>query len=1265
MYQAPPIKRNTNPKEKAGFFNVLTFLFTYDIFKKSSKRELIETDVYNVLNDYRASKLGDDLEREWEIEKKKPHTSLTKTMFRVYGKSWMMYGFTNLIVKSVTLVTLPLATGKLVSYFASESTMSINEAYIYGSIVIFCTFVQSIYTHSYMLSLTQLGLKVRTALSSLIYRKSLKLTSSSLISFSSGKIVTMVSKDVLVFESALIFAHDLWIGLIQVGFMTYIMYQKIKWAAILGISFLIFLIPFQIMIAKRTTSLRLKTSGKTDERLRRIQEILTSIKLIKLYTWEKYYTKITNALRINEMSKLRSIFYLKSVILSMSAVSQRLSFYICILAFIYMGNAIDAEIVFVVISCFGSLKFVLSVAIPMSVSQMAEAKSSLKRIKNYLLVEDTDSIDKQMPIIREVNVSIKNASVEILNKSILSDVNLKLQPSLIGVTGSVGGGKSTLLKMIMHDVHMCDGGVSTSGDYSYASQEPWLFPGTIKQNILFGLPYERERYQQVIRVCALTRDLLTFPKRDNTIVSDKGLNLSKGQQARINLARTIYKKCDIYLLDDTLNALDASVSKFVFHECMRGFLKGKLCVVVCHNKMFLEDMDRILVIDQGSIKGDGSFDDLQRQGIDFGSNANEEGSADDVEEVQVSPVRGKEPNEKENADENCNLLVSTLDMDNTAIYNETKQVGRVSMDVYKHYLHHAGGWKTIPFFLILCLLGQCSLSYFDYYITKWLSIEQELSKIKTNSTYYSEDTLIEAEAKHVTAMYTYSIIIVVATTLTVLRLFTFFGLTTMASKTLHHKIFSRITSACMSFFDRNLSGNILNRFSKDFGVVDEYLPYAYFECVRIFFVLTGVVTVLSFVNPYLLLPTSVVLVILLYARVVFLKTSRSLRRLDGTTRSPVIGYLNSTLEGLSTIRASGKQETLKMQFDEHQDLNTSAAYMYIATSRAFGFWLDILCSIYIAIIVFSFILLDSSSIIAGNVGLAITQSFGLTGILQWGIRQWTEVETMMTSVERIVEYSNAEQEDMSGEDPDNWPKQGLIEYRNVTLKYTNSDKKVLDDVNFVIQPKEKIGIIGRTGAGKSSIISVLFRLYDIHGSIIIDDVDIKDIELEIVRSKISIIPQDPVLFAGTLRSNLDPHDQHTDNELWNTLGEIELKHVVEGFEMGLSSVVSEGGANFSVGQRQLICLARAILRNNKILVLDEATANIDPQTDALVQKTIARLFSDCTILTIAHRLNTIINSDKIMVVDFGSVVEFDTPKALLDKRQGIFYSLAKQSGLVN
>lgn len=382
-----------------------------------------------------------------------------------------------------------------------------------------------------------------------------------------------------------------------------------------------------------------------------------------------------------------------------------------------------------------------------------------------------------------------------------------------------------------------------------------------------------------------------------------------------------------------------------------------------------------------------------------------------------------------------------------------------------------------------------------------------------------------------------------------------------------------------------------------------------------------------------------------------------------SARSPVFSHINASLQGLTTIRAFGAQDILRSEFDRHQDVHSSAFYLFLSCNRTFGFWLDLHCVIYIALVTVSFFFMENG-ISSGNVGLAITQAMSLTGMFQWGMRQWAELENSMTSVERVVEYVELEEEDHKDDmkQPKAWPEKGCLQFQSVYLKYALNKPYILNNLTFKIQPMEKVGIVGRTGAGKSSLISALFRMAYIEGKILIDGVNTNDIPLDSLRSKISIIPQEPIIFSGTLRSNLDALNEHNDADIWRAIEQVHLKSVLSNLNSGLDSKLSEGGTNLSVGQKQLVCLARAIIRNNRVLVLDEATANVDPKTDALIQETIRQNFAHCTVLTIAHRLHTIMDSDKVLVMDGGQVIEFDHPYMLLQNHEGIFYKLVKETG---
>lgn len=382
-------------------------------------------------------------------------------------------------------------------------------------------------------------------------------------------------------------------------------------------------------------------------------------------------------------------------------------------------------------------------------------------------------------------------------------------------------------------------------------------------------------------------------------------------------------------------------------------------------------------------------------------------------------------------------------------------------------------------------------------------------------------------------------------------------------------------------------------------------------------------------------------------------------------QSPIYSHTNATLQGLSTIRAFGAENAVVNDFSKHMDQHTSASYMTTLATRAFVIWLDLVCVFYIAVIIFAFLQFDNSNILAGNVGLAITQVLGLLGFTQWGLRQTAELENQMVSVERVVEYAKLPSEETNVpkiEAPTDWPSKGEIEFIDVQLQYSEDQPPALSELSFKINPMEKIGVVGRTGAGKSSIVQALFRLAPTKGTIKIDGIDTQDLDLKELRSKISIIPQDPILFSGTLRSNLDPFDEKTDENIWNAIEEVELKKSVQLLDGGLHCKINDGGSNFSLGQRQLICLARAILRQNKILILDEATSNVDNETDNLIQKTIRNKFNDCSVLTIAHRLNTIMDSDRIIVMDAGKLIENSHPYDLLQNKKGHFTRLVNQTG---
>lgn len=922
----------------------------------------------------------------------------------------------------------------------------------------------------------------------------------------------------------------------------------------------------------------------------------------------------------------------------------------------------------------------MTIYYPQTLAQGAELIVSLHRLENFLSLPES-SVGDPTPLRpnyyqeiedgflrpRKVSSYSENtflrtvgASVKIDGDVILKDINLEVDPGVLTVViGPVGAGKSSLLYLLLGELSYFEGKVEVNGVISYSSQEPWLFSGTIRQNILFGRKFERVRYEEVCYVCALITDFKLFPLGDKTFVGEKGASLSGGQRARVNLARAIYKEADIYLLDDPLSAVDAHVGKHLFEECISGYLSEKIVVLVTHQLQYLEDVEQIVLMKDGVIELKADYDHMKDSGLDF--------SLLMLEQLTLTDDRIHRPSKSKRSVllkivaeiSRRSIAVATfIDKENQnppmpKITREIHRLGGVGWPVYKEYLTagSSGLGNFCMFFLFV--FTQIIASISDYYLSMWINLEE--AQIKAENVSWTTRS---------THIYIYSCIISVCIVIAILRSIHFFYLCTKASLNLHNNMFRGVVETRMNFFYSHNSGEILNTFSKDLGAIDEVLPISLIDTFQIFLNLFGVIIVVAIVNPYFMIPTVLICLIFYFMRNFYLTISNNIKRLEDVTKSPVFSHINSTLQGIATIRSNGAEKILTSEFDKHQDIHSSAWFTYIATARAFGYWLDLLCVVYISIVAFSFLFMSMEG---SFVGLAITQTISLTGLFQWGLRQSVDVENQMVSVDRVLDYIKLDQEPNlkstpAEQPPSEWPATGTIEFSHVFMKYGPQGAHVLRDVTFLIQDKEKIGIVGRTGAGKSSLIATLFKLAYFYGEVRIDNLDISQLSLHDLRRKISIIPQEPVLFNGTLQYNLDPFSEFDTNWIMKVLTDLENKDALNHGKDCLRHMIIEGGINVSIGQRQIICLARALLRNNRIIVMDEATANIDAKTDKFIQSIIRTKFSNCTVLTIAHRLHTIMDLDKVLVMDAGQVAEFDHPHILLQNPDGIFTGMVEKTG---
>ncbi|KAJ8918454.1 hypothetical protein NQ315_008151 [Exocentrus adspersus] len=1278
--------KKKHPIARANIISRAFFCYMLPLFAKGLKNELNENDMYGPLKSHVSTDLGDRLEKAWNYEiSHRKNPSLWIALLKVFGKELALYGIFNFFIEFCIRLSQPLLMARLLKYYEPNQTeVNETEAYIYSSLIVVASFINVLCIHSYLVYVFHLGMKLRVAVCSLIYRKALKLSKSSLAETTIGQMVNLLSNDVGRFDFATLHVHTLWIAPAETIVVMSLMYVYIGPTGLIGAVFLLLFIPFQMYMGKKTSQFRLRTAIRTDERVRLMNEIISGIQVIKMYTWEKPFAKIVDVARRKEIQQIRATSIIRAIMMSCNLVLNNVAIFLCLTTYVLTGNTLTASFAYTVTSFYGLLRGVVTMSFPQAVTLLAETSVSIKRIKTFLLYEeintnyyDTNSQNhiyqnnKNEAVItngkhKTVGIHIRNASVkwiQSLPENALEGITFDANAGeLIAIVGRVGGGKTTLLHTILKELPPQEGFVDVQGTISYASQEPWLFGGSIRQNVVFGQEFNQQRYEEVIRVCALERDLTLFPYGDRTLVGDRGVTLSGGQKARINLARAVYKSADIYLLDDPLSAVDTHVGKQLFDDCICGYLKEKCVVLVTHQLQYLKGADRIYLLDKGRIEASGSYDQLRSSENVFTKLlANSEQEEEEV-------IRRKSKLLDQKSEKNEDEGVRTQE-------KEERGSGTISMTVYKSYVKAGGHFIKAMLLGIAFIVSQFFASATDYFVSIWSNIEQNRAEMSISNNALDNATTIfnystpvpyysfGSELTETSCVIIYSCLVFTSVIITVSRSIGFFRYCMTASRRLHNQMFSKIVYATMRFFNTNPRGRILNRFSKDIGAVDETLPITIVDTIQIGLSVLAITIVIGSLNPWIFLPTIIVLVIFYCIRLVFLATSRDIKRVEAVTRSPIFTHLSASLEGLTTIRAFGAQEILKVEFDNYQDKYSSAYFTFLCANRTFGFWLDLHCVIYTALVTVSILFIESETF-GGSVGLALTQSTGLMGMFQWGMRQWSELENQMTSVERIQQYIeiDPEKDENTKDPPKLWPQKGEIKFDDLCLRYSPDDPYVLKGISFEIKPKDKVGIVGRTGAGKSSLIAALFRLAQIDGDILIDNINTKRIPLHLLRSKISIIPQEPVLFSGTLRKNLDPFEEYNDEVLWNALEDVELKNVVSDLPSGLDNKMSEGGSNFSVGQRQLLCLARAVIRNNKILLMDEATANVDPHTDELIQKTIRRKFADCTVLTIAHRLHTIMDSDKVLVMDAGRVAEFDHPHVLLRNSNGVFTGLVKQTG---
>ncbi|CAG5018109.1 unnamed protein product [Parnassius apollo] len=1293
------VKKSPRIKEAPGVLARLWFFWTFPYFYYGNRRDLEEYDLVRAKSKYNSKLVGDNLERNWLQEEaaakstgRKP--SFKKCLVKTFFWSFVPGGilqFTCVCIQTVT----PLLFAKLLSYWSANSTISRETAAYYAGGMILSNWIAAFCGHHGNFLCQQFGMKLRVAISSLMFRKIMRMNNGSLGGTTAGKVVNILSNDLQRFDLAFFFLHYIWIIPLQLSAVSYLGYMQAGTAALIGLAALIIIaLPVQSGLGTFVGKIRFRTAEKTDARVKLMNEVINGIQVIKMYAWEIPFQKVVGQ-------------------------KQRAALFITILSLVLLGNVMTANVIYPLQQFMNSAQINITLVLPLVLTFTAELLVSLKRVEQFLSLEDRldlidDKASPQSKLYRNVSdnfedfkgasvrplsyqakseFSISNGSLRSENKFrrslsqpncdiavelrdvsaswtddpnslALKNITVRIRKGkLCAIIGAVGSGKSSILQLLLKELPAATGSMSVFGKISYACQEAWLFPSTVRENILFGMPYDKEKYNQVCKVCALEKDFKQFPYGDQTLVGERGVSLSGGQRARINLARAVYREADIYLLDDPLSAVDANVGRQLFEGCINGYLRQRTRILVTHQIHFLKAADYIIVLNEGGIENMGTFDELVSSGKELanimaslqeGKDKNTENNTLKAEEKEKAGLKKSvsisEPEELEQFEEQKMTV-------------EERQSGNLRWEVISTYFKSGGSFFLVSFTFLILAMTSTSAAAVDYWVSFW---SNQMAKYEEETgTANMEPGLDVQVGPFTTGQYLiiHGCMIVAVIIITNCRAIPFAQLCVNASKKLHDLMFSTMIKGIMRFFDTSSSGRILNRFTKDIGAVDEILPRTLFDVLQIYGTLAAILVLNAIALYWTLIPSVVLLTLFVLFVRSYIKAAQGIKRLESITKSPVFGMVTSSLSGIATIRCCDAQNRLIDDFDTHQDLHTSAWYGYLGGGFTFGFYLDTLCLVYLSSVIFVFLYLDFGDLIpVGSVGLAVTQSSALTAMLQHGARMLVEYVAQLTSVERVLEYTRVETEENLFDGPipipPTWPSEGRIIFQNVNLRYGPDEDPVLKNLNLVVESGSKVGIVGRTGAGKSSLISALFRFAYIDGKITIDGIDTAMVAKQGLRSKISIIPQEPVLFSATIRYNLDPFNIYSDDDIWRALEQVDMKAAVP----SLDFKVTEGGSNFSVGQRQLMCLARAVLRSNKILIMDEATANVDPQTDNFIQQTIRRQFASCTVLTIAHRLNTVMDSDRVLVMSGGVIAEYDHPYKLLSDPNSSLSSMVRETG---
>ncbi|XP_042487458.1 ABC transporter C family member 3-like [Macadamia integrifolia] len=1267
-------RENVTPYANANILSIFTFAWMGPLLTLGYKKTLDLEDVPQLANCDRANVVFAHFRNKLEYDDNANgyigHVSTLKLVKALILSTWKEILWTALfsIVRTLASYVGPYLIKAFVQNLNSSHQLK-YKSYALVFIFFLSKLIRCLSERHLFFQLRQMGNRVRAAFFAIIYKKSLGLSSQSKRCYTSGENINLMSVDVERIGFFSWYLHDIWRLPLQIVLALLILYNNLGLASIIAFISTLILMLANIPLGKLQEKFYGELMDSKDQRMKVTSEALRNIRTLKLQGWEmKFLAKIIE-LRNFETRWLKKLLYTSAmtafVFLFAPMFVSMVTFGFCV----YMGIPLESENILSALATFEMLRWPIY-NLPDTISMVVQTKVSLDRIASFLCLDDIHpNIVQKLP--RDcANVAIEivegNFSWDLYSPNLtLKDINFQVYRGMrVVVCGSTGSGKSSLLSCILGEVPKVSGAIKLNGTKAYVAQSPWIQNGKIIDNILFGKEMDKERYNIILKACSSNKDLELFTFGDQTIIGDRGVNLSGGQKQRIQIACALYHDADIYLLDDPFSAVDAHTGTHLFKECLLGMLGSKTIIYVTHQVEFLPSADLILVMRNGRITQVGKYEELFNSGTDFMELVDPHKKAlTNLNYIERGPtldnlINGEEADsnllcrnksikdDEETVPKNCKTN-NPVGQEGQLVQEEKRENGGVSLSIYWKYVTATYKGVFVPLILLSQILYEVLVIVSNYWMVLATPISEDIRPYGRGSTF----------------IFVYGYLTLGSSLCVLIRSILIVSVGYKTANMFFNKMHLCIFRSPLLFFDSTPSGRILNRASIDQSAVDTTIPHEIEELLTSIIGFLGTTAVMSQVSWQILIVFIPMTVVCIWYQQYYMSTARELSRLAGVCHAPIIQHFAESSLGSTTIRCFNQEERFIDTNLKLVDGYFRPKFHFSGAMEWLCFRMDMLASLTYAISMIFLILVLKDLLSPGVVGLAVTYGLGFS--MHGVIWDFSSVENKIISVERILQYTCIPSEpplvvEENKPGPE-WPSQGKIDIVDLQVRYAPHLPFVLRGLTCTFLQGMKIGIVGRTGSGKSTLVQALFRMLEPStGQIWIDDINISMIGLHNLRSRLSIIPQEPTMFEGTLRYNLDPLEEYTDEQIWEALDRCQLGDEVRKKEGKLNYAVNENGENWSMGQRQLACLGRVLLKRSKVLVLDEATASVDTATDYLIQKTIRQHFSDSTVITIAHRITSILDNDMVLLLDNGLVLEYDSPAKLLEIKSSSFAKLVKE-----